>query len=109
MATIPLNFVGRIDRKITSMQVPLSIRLPVTRQVTFQLMGRGMESGGRLIDCLQSAAGFLDRFSNHCFLKSAIACSRVAEYPRCELMAGFLAPLSSKTTADLSALGGEAL
>jgi hypothetical protein len=36
----------------------------------------------------------------HRALKSAIACSRVAEYPDCELTAGFHVPLSSKTTAD---------
>jgi hypothetical protein len=49
----------------------------------------------------------IDQF-DHCFLKFAIACSRVAEYPNCELTAGFRAPLSSRTMAGLSVLAGEA-
>jgi hypothetical protein len=50
----------RIDRKITPMQNSALYRLPSYPSGN-QLMGRGTESSGRLIDCLQSAAGFLDR------------------------------------------------
>jgi hypothetical protein len=41
-----------------------------------------MESGGRLFYLVSRPLAFsLDQI-DHCFLKSAIACSRVAEYPR---------------------------
>jgi hypothetical protein len=73
-----------VDRKITPIQN--SALYPVAQipaKVTFPALGRGgWGVAARLIVPSVGPLAFsLDQI-DHCFLKSAIACSRVAEYPR---------------------------
>jgi hypothetical protein len=57
MVTVPLSFMEWVDPKITPIQN--SALYPVALLSVAQELEDG--SSGRLIDCLQSAAGFLDR------------------------------------------------